>query len=91
MGKGNVRVTDRETQHGTSTSAAIHVDTELLGEVKAAAEHFQVPLETWIERALREKLAAEPIRPPADSGPGPVRTPYVEAGITTRDPRSSAG
>jgi hypothetical protein len=69
----------------------VTVDAELYEEVRAAAEHFQVPLETWVERALREKLAAEPIRPPADSGPGPVRTPYVEAGITTRDQRSSAG
>ena len=79
------------SDEGRKTRLTFEVDAALSEEVKAAAEHFQLPLEEWLERAVREKLAAEPIRPPHDSHPGPVRTPYVEAGTTTRDPRSSAG
>ena len=75
----------------SSQRVNVSIDPTLYRDIQAAAEHFQLPLDEWIDRALREKLAADPIRPPADSLPGPTRTPYVESGITTRDPRSSAG
>jgi hypothetical protein len=69
----------------------VPVERGLYEEALQAAAYYRVPVEEWVARAVREKLAAEPIRPPQDSAPGPVRTPYVEAGVTTRDSRSSAG
>ena len=75
----------------SSARVSVDVDAGLYREVCAAADYIQIAASEWIERALREKLAAEPLRPPADSAPGPIRTPYVESGITTRDSRSSAG
>lgn len=66
------------------------MDKDLYAEVLQTAAYFGVPVDEWIERAVREKLAVEPIRPPFDSDEGPVRTPYAEAGVTTRDTRSSA-
>jgi hypothetical protein len=72
-------------------SVLLPVERGLYREALQAAAYFGVPVEEWVGQAVREKLAAEPIRPPLDSAPGPVRTPYVEAGVTTRDSRSSAG
>ncbi|HET7771694.1 MAG TPA: hypothetical protein VFN74_23175 [Chloroflexota bacterium] len=69
----------------------VSIERDLYAEALQAAAHFGIPVEEWFARAARDKLAAEPIRPPVDSGVGPVRTPYVESGITTRDTRSSAG
>jgi hypothetical protein len=69
----------------------VPMDKALYAEALQTAAFFGVPVQEWIERAVREKLAAEPIRTPLDSEEGPVRTPYAEAGVTTRDPRSSAG
>ena len=69
----------------------VPMEKALYAEVLQTAAHFGVPVEEWIERAVREKLVAEPIRPPLDSQEGPARTPYAEAGVTTRDTRSSAG
>jgi hypothetical protein len=69
----------------------VPIERALYAEAVRAAAHYGLPVEEWFARAAREKLAAAPIRPPADSGDGPIRTPYVESGITTRDSRSSAG
>ena len=69
----------------------VPIERTLYAEALQAAAHYGLPVEQWFARAARDKLAAETIRPPADSGDGPIRTPYVESGITTRDSRSSAG
>ena len=78
----------------------VPIERALYAEALQAAAHFGLSVEEWFARAAQEKLAAEPIRPPADSTDGanaaagadsPTRTPYVESGITTRDLRSSAG
>ncbi len=67
----------------------VPVDPATYREALQAAAHFGIAVEEWFDRAARDKLAAEPIRPPEEETP--VRTPYVESGRTTRDPRSSAG
>ena len=69
----------------------VPIERALFAEALQAAAHYGLSVEEWFARATQEKLAAEPIRPPADSTEGPTRTPYVESGITTRDLRSSAG
>ena len=72
----------------------VPIERALYAEALQASAHFGLSVEEWFARAAQEKLAAEPIRPPADSTDGaesPIRTPYVESGITTRDLRSSAG
>ena len=69
----------------------VPIERELYAEALQAAAHFGLPVEEWFARAAQDKLAAEPIRPSVNSGDGPVRTPYVESGVTTRDTRSSAG
>ena len=80
----------RESAHAADR-VMVPIERELYAEALQAAAHYELPVEEWFARAAQEKLAAEPIRPPADSGEGPIRTPYVESGITTRDTRSSAG
>jgi hypothetical protein len=67
----------------------VPVESGVYAKALQAAAHFGIPVEEWFDRAARDKLAAEPIRPPEEETP--VRTPYVEAGQTTRDTRSSAG
>ena len=69
----------------------VPIDRQLYAEALQAAAYYGLPPEEWFDRAAREKLAAEPIRSPADGGDVPRRTPYLESGVTTRDTRSSAG
>ena len=69
----------------------VPVDPTLYAQALQAAAYFGLTVEEWLERSIRDKLAAEPIRPPTEGEPGPIRTPFIESGVTTRDSRSSAG
>ena len=80
-----------EELRGSRDRVLVPIERDLYAEALQVAAHFGLSVEEWFMRAARDKLAAEPIRPPVDSGDGPVRTPYVESGITTRNTRSSAG
>ena len=80
-----------EEPAGSQDRVLVAIERDLYAEALQAAAHFGLSVEEWFARAAQDKLAAEPIRPPVDSGDGPVRTPYVESGVTTRDTRSSAG
>ena len=86
----NTNLDPRNTAHAADR-VLVPIERELYAEALQAAAHYELPVEEWFARAARDKLAAEPIRPPTDSDDAPTRTPYVEAGTTTRDSRSSAG
>jgi len=75
----------------SSERVLVPVDRGLYEQALQAAAYFGLSVEEWLDRSISDKLAAEPIRLPTEGEPGPVRTPFVESGITTRDSRSSAG
>ena len=74
-----------------SMSVTIALDAALLEQARAAADGEGLSLEAWIAHAVCEKLAAAATLPRQPEGEPPVRTPYVEAAITTRSTHSSAG
>ena len=45
----------------------VPIERALFAEALQAAAHYGLSVEEWFARAAQEKLAAEPIRPPADS------------------------